>query len=262
MKRPIEFLTVPFNPMPTDVEPEDDMLDLGELGENEFRGMASVFGSPVEAYCPTIMMPGAFSKTIKERGGNIPILWQHDMDEPIGKSVRLFENEVGLVLQAKISRTTRGRDALILLRDGTVNALSIGFEPIVFDFDEVNGTMTRYIREVRLWETSVVTLGADPSALIFEVNSLQDGQFRGCLTGGRTPEHPITDDKVVARVIELAKAGELATEQLSLIREALGAEPVDEPLTPDEPSEEETFDVSGILVDAELLAANLLLEME
>ena len=169
-----EVLTMPFKLLPAT---EDLALGDAELEENEIRGFASVFGEVVDAWTPSIMMQGAFTKTLQESARNIPILWQHDMWAPIGKPTKLFESDNGLVLQAKISRTTKGRDALTLIRDGVISALSIGFEPIKFDFEEQpDGSDMRFIREARLHEISVVTLGADPNALISEVRS-------GCIAG-------------------------------------------------------------------------------
>lgn len=167
-----EVLTVPFVGLGEAGLEGDDLADLGELQDGEFRGMASVFGMVIDAFTPTIMQRGAFTKTLKERSRAIPILWQHRMDEPIGSPVHLLENENGLVLQAKISRTARGRDALTLMRDGVVRALSIGFEAVVVEMQEqADKSFIRFIKEARLVEVSVVTLGADPNALITEVRS-------------------------------------------------------------------------------------------
>lgn len=162
------------------VEEGDNLLDLGTLAEGEFRGMAVTFGSPIDAYIPTFIQRGAFTKTIQERERSIPILWQHNIDEPIGRPTKLFESDSGLVLQAQISRTNRGRDALILMRDGVINALSVGFDPVIFDFvEQPDGSMQRFIREARLHEISVVTLGADAQASISEV---QGSAIPGSLT--------------------------------------------------------------------------------
>lgn len=188
-----EILTVAFGEL-TESDLQGDMIGLNELGENQFRGMASVFGMVVDAYMPTIMQRGAFTKTLQERSRDIPILWQHDMNEPIGKPVTLSETDRGLVLQAEISRTSRGRDVLQLLRDGVVRALSIGFEPVQYDMDNSDPeNPIRYIREARLVEVSVVTLGADANALITEVRSA--GQVAGMLEryGAEDVEEPTAE---------------------------------------------------------------------
>jgi HK97 family phage prohead protease len=167
----MEYLTVGFNPLAEPIGDQDNLLDLGELPENAFRGVASVFGGIVDAFIPTIIHRGAFTKTLQEQVRGIKILWQHDTSEPIGLPTKLFEGEEGLVFQAAVSRTQRGKDALVLMRDGVLDAVSIGFDPIKEEVQEApDGSMVRHIREVRLWEISIVTFGADPNARIREIN--------------------------------------------------------------------------------------------
>jgi len=259
-----EVLTVPFMPLAGEANGGDDLMDLGLLPENSFRGMASVFGEVIDAFMPTVMQRGAFTKTLNERSRIIPILWQHDIDEPIGKPVHLFENEAGLVLEAQISRTTRGRDALTLMRDGVVGALSIGFDPVVFDFHEQpDGSMKRFIREARLHEISVVTLGADPNALISEVRTGQvGGSLRKYWAGEDLSAEAIQDDVADNTGEELIHlfTSFLAETQLTdglEIAEAFAAtlheaEPENSPLT--------LSDVEFQLMEAEILAAELELE--
>lgn len=168
----MEKLLIGFNPLSQPIGDTDTVMDLGELPENHFRGVASVFGHPVDAYMPTIIHRGAFKKTLAEGGRKALILWQHDSNEPIGKPVKMFESEEGLVIEAAISRTTRGRDALQLMRDGVITALSIGFDSIKEDMETLpDGAQIRHVREIRLWEISLVSWGADSLAAIREVNS-------------------------------------------------------------------------------------------
>ena len=175
----MEYITARFNGLigPEFVDESSPLLDLGELPANSFRGVASFFGGMIEAFIPSIIHPGAFAKTLDEsqRRDKVKILLQHDIFTPLGLPTRLFEGGEGLVLEAKISRTRDGVDTLILMRDGVLDALSIGFDPVKFDFEELpDGTMIRNIREIRLFEISIVTFGADPNARITEVNQLMD----------------------------------------------------------------------------------------
>ena len=73
------------------------------------------------------------------------------------------EDSKGLYIKAKISDTAMGRDVKVLLKDGVLNELSIGYDPIVFDYDE---TGIRHLREVKLWEVSVVTWAMNPEATV------------------------------------------------------------------------------------------------
>lgn len=146
------------------------------LESGQFEGMASVFGSMVDAYCPTVIHPGAFMKTLQERTSRVKVLWQHNPDWPIGLPVILEETPVGLRMRAQMSKTALGNDAMTLIRDGVVDELSIGFDPIKFDFEQVNGEEVRNIRELRLWEVSPVTFAADPMARITEANRRNGGE--------------------------------------------------------------------------------------
>jgi len=90
---------------------------------------------------------------------------------PIGRPLELREDSNGLFIKAKISDTSMGRDIKVLLKDGVLTELSIGYDPIVFDYDE-NGI--RHLREVKLWEVSVVTWAMNPAATITDYKQATD----------------------------------------------------------------------------------------
>ena len=117
-----------------------------------FSGYGSVFGNVDDG--GDIVEPGAFTKTIAEGFERVKILALHnDSLLPIGRPLEVREDSKGLYIKAKISDTAMGRDVKVLLKDGVLNELSIGYDPIVFDYDE---TGIRHLREVKLWEVSVV----------------------------------------------------------------------------------------------------------
>ena len=136
--------------------------------ERTFEGYASTFGNVDQV--GDIIMPGAFSKTIQERfpRGDIKILWQHY--EPLGMPLEIREDEKGLYVKGRISKTALGDDALELMRDGVVNRMSIGFTIVKADYDDQTGY--RIIREVKLWEFSPVTFPANEQAVITAVKHL------------------------------------------------------------------------------------------
>lgn len=136
----------------------------------EFSGYASVFGNMDDG--GDIMEPGAFARTIKENFDRIKILSQHDQYElPIGKPLELREDAKGLFIHGKISDTQKGRDIQTLLKDGVLNELSIGFDVIAFEFDSEG---IRHLKEVRLWEVSIVTWAMNSQATIDDVKSLAE----------------------------------------------------------------------------------------
>jgi HK97 family phage prohead protease len=127
------------------------------------EGYTSVFG--VTDLGRDVVHPGAFAKTLAERGNKLRFLWQHNPAEPLGKILEAREDERGLYLKAVISDTARGRDALALLRDGAISGLSIGYDAIQADYTKDQaGNTVRNLREVRLWEASLVTMPMNEAA--------------------------------------------------------------------------------------------------
>ncbi len=145
-------------------------FDLESLNEDgEFSGYAAIFGNVDSG--GDVIEKGAFTKTIKEDFDRIKILFYHqDDDLPVGKPLELREDDKGLFIRAKISDTQKGHDIRTLLKDGVLNELSIGYDTIDFYYD--NETHVRHLKEVRLWEVSVVPWAMNELAQINEVKSI------------------------------------------------------------------------------------------
>lgn len=126
------------------------------------EGYASIFGN-IDSH-KDIVMSGAFKKTINENGNRIKLLWQHNINEPIGKPVKISEDGKGLYFEAKISNTTIGNNALELVKDGVLNEMSIGYDPIKDEWDSKRNV--RLLREIKLYEISVVTFASNENAQI------------------------------------------------------------------------------------------------
>lgn len=137
----------------------------------EFSGYAAVFGNEDDGH--DIIQKGAFTKTIADDFDRIKILSQHESyDLPIGKPIELREDEKGLYIKGKISNTSKGRDILTLMRDGVLNELSIGYDAVGVEFDGKTGV--RYLKEIKLWEVSIVTWAMNDQAKIDDVKSLAE----------------------------------------------------------------------------------------
>lgn len=133
-----------------------------------------------------IIMPGAFKKTIDEgfQSGRIKMLWQHDA--PLGMPTEMFEDNRGLYVKGKISRTQLGDEALELMRDRVVDRMSIGFS-IPKNKSGYNEEGKRIISESKLFEFSPVTFPANEAAHILAVKSLQE-QFLIAKSKGVNPK--------------------------------------------------------------------------
>jgi len=140
-----------------------------------FSGYASVFGSRVDTWPPTVIEPGAFTDTLRDDVGRVRILYQHDVHEPIGRPLEAVEDARGLWLTGQLSDTARGREVFTLLEDGVVRELSIGFDPVRWTLQadplapHDPERQVRHLQAVRLWEISLVTFAADPLAQIVSV---------------------------------------------------------------------------------------------
>lgn len=136
--------------------------------ENIIKGYASHFNNKDSH--GDIITAGAFKKTISENKDRIKVLWQHQMDEPIGLPLEMKEDSKGLYTVSKISMTETGKKAMILARDGVLNEMSIGYYPIKEKFDtSKNANM---ITEIKLLEYSVVTIASNPLATFTDVKQL------------------------------------------------------------------------------------------
>jgi HK97 family phage prohead protease len=143
------------------------------LANRTFMGYASTFGNVDEV--GDIIEQGAFKKSIKERGpsgsNQIKVLWQHA--EPLGIPVKMHEDENGLYVEGKVSKTRLGDEALELMKDGVVDKMSIGFSipKGKMHYDDMTGV--RRIKEVKLFEFSPVTFPANEQASITGMKSLE-----------------------------------------------------------------------------------------
>ena len=141
-----------------------------DMSSRTFEGYASTWD---EDQVGDIIHQGAFKKSIIEGlpANRIKVLWQHD--QPLGMPVEMSENDHGLYVKGKISRTRLGDEALELMRDGVVDRMSIGFSiPAGKSFFDEAGR--RNITEVKLMEFSPVTFPANESAVITSVKSLSE----------------------------------------------------------------------------------------
>ena len=107
-----------------------------------------------------VITPGAFTKTIRERKNKILFLNQHRWHEPHGFFKELSEDSIGVKFVSNpLPNTSFSNDTLELYDSGILTQHSIGFRTIKWDYD--NDTEIRTIREVKLYEGSNVTVGAN-----------------------------------------------------------------------------------------------------
>lgn len=113
------------------IKADGSILDV-DAQKRIVTGYASKFGN-IDLH-GDMMMPGAFKKTLKERGvdakNEIWFLHNHDSSKILGKPTVLKEDSTGLYFEAKIIDTSIGSDVLKLYEEGLINQHSIGFSTI------------------------------------------------------------------------------------------------------------------------------------
>ena len=152
-------------------------LDLEIRGDGRtVYGLAVPFDSPTpirdrSGTYDEVFRMGAFADTIRERGDRVKFLANHDRQTmPLGKAIMLREDPAGLIGEFRVSATPAGDAALELIRDGVLDALSIGFAPIQSLGREGRDPVVERTA-VKLMEVSAVAFPAYEGAMIAGVRS-------------------------------------------------------------------------------------------
>ncbi len=139
----------------------------------EFEGYGSVFG--VKDSYSDIIVPGAFQKSLaawQEKGRMPALLWQHNMSEPIGIYTEMREDETGLFLKGRllIDDDPLAKRAHAHMKAGSLSGLSIGYVLNDYEYDKQKDAFI--LKDIDLWEVSLVTFPANDEARISNVKSL------------------------------------------------------------------------------------------
>jgi HK97 family phage prohead protease len=138
-------------------------FDVKQLDDDtgEFIGYASTYDN--EDLGGDVVCRGAFAKTLLAKGPTRPLLLQHR--DLIG-TVDLADDPVGLVASGRLTMgVEKAREALALLKSGALGAMSIGFESMKDSI--IDGV--RHLKEIRLYECSLVTFPMNEMAVISSV---------------------------------------------------------------------------------------------
>ncbi len=137
--------------------------------EGRFTGYAAVFGNTDKGN--DVIEPGAFNKSLRE-SPNVPILWQHNSDEPIGMSTYMAEDGKGLKVEGQLAlEVQRAREVHALMKLGAIRGLSIGYNTVKRSF---KGSV-RHLQELALGEFSPVVFPMNTLATVSSVKSDEDG---------------------------------------------------------------------------------------
>lgn len=112
----------------------------------------------------------------------IPLLWQHNHNQPIGEVTDATVTDDGIEITATIVKiaeegTLKNRtdEAWQSIKSGLVKCLSIGFRPLEYNYLEDSWGL--HIKEWEWYELSAVTVPANPDAVITSVKNIKQAFF-------------------------------------------------------------------------------------
>lgn len=128
-----------------------------------FEGYAAVTGN-IDSDGDKIVA-GAFEKTIKESSGAVPILFSHDVKEPIGIGLSMKEDSNGLLIKGQLDMNVqRAREVHSLMRLRALKGLSIGYNVPKGGLEYRDGI--RDLKQVNVLEYSPCVFPANPMAQV------------------------------------------------------------------------------------------------
>ena len=133
-----------------------------------FEGYAATFGNI--DFTNDIIEKGAFVQSLKDRTPKL--LDQHNSFEfPIGVIDEIDEDARGLFIKASLPMADDRVSKRIApqMKIGSIDSMSIGFRPIVEERNEKTGART--LKEIDLFEISLVTFPANEKAIVTGVKS-------------------------------------------------------------------------------------------
>ena len=200
-------------------------LEIRQEGDGmTLRGYAAVFNSPSQPlpFIETIQ-PGAFRDSLKSRN-DVKLLWNHDTSVVLGSTragtLRLTEDERGLLVEASLPLTQAGKDAAISIQRGDVTAFSFGFR-VPAGGDEWASASERVLKRVNVHEVSVgvafpAYTATDGTANVRSMTELSEKILKLAELRGVSAEE-LTD-----ALLALESGEELTARQGELLTDTLG----------------------------------------
>lgn len=116
------------------------------------------------------ILPNTFQKAI-DKATKVDFLAEHEgnliLSSTKNDSLKLYEDEKGLVMEAKISETSWGNDYFTLIKDNLIDGMSFGMRVLKDKWSNGdNGILKRDIEEIEIFEISAVKSPAYPQSIL------------------------------------------------------------------------------------------------
>jgi len=193
--------------------PEDGLED------GQFEAYASIFGN-IDSY-GDVVQPGAFENTLKEwaeSGNFLPVLFGHNMADPdynIGHVLEAKEDERGLWVRGQLDlESAKGAQVHRMLKGRRISQLSFAYDVIKGTWGQLDGVDVYELHEVKIYEVSLVTIGANQETEVLAVKTAMES-LTGGVKEGRVLSSKHVDSLRAARdsIDAVLSAAEIATDQ-------------------------------------------------
>lgn len=189
------------------------------LEDGQFVAYASVFGN-IDSY-GDVVQPGAFAGTLKEwaeSGNFLPVLFGHNMADPdynIGHVIEATEDERGLKVLGQLDlESPKGAQVHRMLKGKRVSQMSFAYDVVKGTWGQLDGQDVYELHEVKIYEVSLVTIGANQETEILAVKAAADA-LSGGLKEGRVLSSKHVESLRAARdsIDAVLAAAEVVTDQ-------------------------------------------------
>lgn len=156
-----------------------DIKSVSDTGE--LTGYFSTYQTVADCYGDCIA-PGCFTETIKawgEKGKHIPLVWNHNMDDPemiIGQVDKIEDDEYGPLMTAHFYDTPKAQAARNLMKEGSVYQFSYAYSVDSARKPNENEkaadpNINQVLEAVSLMEITITPTPAQPLAEMVSVKS-------------------------------------------------------------------------------------------
>lgn len=204
------------------------------LEEGRFTAYASVFGN-VDSY-GDVVVKGAFADDLarwSESGASIPLLFGHQMGDPdfnLGYVASAVEDDHGLLVDCVLDLANpKSSQVYRMLKGRRINQMSYAYDVLDGAPATVDGVDAFELRKLKLYEVSLVTIGANQDTEILAVKASTEALAAGVKVGRVLAQKHIDSlrnaQEAIGAVIAAAEGND--QEKASGTREPL--QPGDEP---------------------------------
>lgn len=184
-----------------------DIKSVSDKGE--LTGYFSTYQPVADAYGDCVA-PGCFTETIKawgEKGKHIPLVWNHNMDDPeliIGQVDKIEDDEYGPLMTAHFYDTPKAQAARNLMKEGSVYQFSYAYAIDAArnpneDEKAADPNINQVLEAVSLMEITITPTPAQPLA---EMVSVKSGEPE--IKAGRRNRK--SDEDIIKQIISLANS--------------------------------------------------------